>query len=204
MDDRKTEPDSKTRPLVFAAVAVAVGFTLLLTAACGSSEIESTTKSNAHNRSGNSSNQNNSSATNNEAQRSETADANLQSPMNRKLQRIEQLRAKAANSSGEPPLPVTARPAAENSEITVELRDVARETRTFKSHPTILRLEKVSNGRQAAVAVTLKDGRRVELPGESVKSVESVTTAELLRLVENSGNQASQTKRPQRAKKETQ
>jgi len=70
------------------------------------------------------------------------------------------------------------RPAPDDSEYWSTLTDVAVETRAFRNHPQIAKVERINDGKRAVIKIHRKDGKVVEHPGDRVKniSVESVVT----------------------------
>jgi len=73
------------------------------------------------------------------------------------------------------------RPAAEDSEFGVVLTDVVFERRTFKRHPQLLKIEKITSGEKKTINVYLKDGRIVEVPGEKINSISTAGSAGILK-----------------------
>jgi len=99
--------------------------------------------------------------------------------------KMDRLRRAAANS---PPVKVdieammqrSARPAPENSEFSAVLTDFILERRTFKSHPQLSKVEKVSDGENKSITVFLIDGKVIELSGDKIEFLSTVSTADLL------------------------
>lgn len=110
------------------------------------------------------------------------SNVNSQTPMNRVMQRIEQARTEAANKPMPSDSGKNARPAPEDSTITIQLTDVARETRVFNKHPVLLRVEKIHDGKDGAVKIVFRDGRTFDRPGKSITRLDQITTIEILRI----------------------
>lgn len=126
--------------------------------------------------------------------------ANSETPANKVLTRIEQMRAEAANKPVDQNAGKSVRSAAENSTITTQLTDYARETRVFNRHPTLLSVEKVHDGKDGQVNITMRDGRKITLKGDTVMNLETVTSEEILALVE-AGDAPATERDPNKAKK---
>lgn len=73
-----------------------------------------------------------------------------------------------------------ARPAPDNSEYFVTLTDVARETRRFKSHTLLDKVEKSTNGKSISITAFLKDGRKVPIDPTKIKNFPTATAAQFL------------------------
>lgn len=95
--------------------------------------------------------------------------------------KMDRLRGPMGAQSGttSPPKPTTY-PAPDNSVYTVVLTDAAVETRTFKSHPQLVRVEKRSDGKQSSIKVFLKDGRLIDLPGERIEALSTAPASAIL------------------------
>lgn len=65
----------------------------------------------------------------------------------------------------------TAVGAPDDSEFTMQLTDVGLETRTFKNHPQLIKVEKTITTKEQIVKVYLKDGRVIRIPTEKVSSM---------------------------------
>jgi ABC-type Fe3+-hydroxamate transport system substrate-binding protein len=79
------------------------------------------------------------------------------------------------------PVPM-ARPAPEDSEFTATLTDVATEIRTFRNHPQIRRVEKVSDGKKSTVKVFLVNGKTAEFDGAKLPSLIQASSHQILEL----------------------
>lgn len=111
-----------------------------------------------------------------------TADETMRGRRNSK---IEAMRKETQNSPPsqidiEAELRKSTRPAPENSEFAVLLTDVVLERRTFKSHPQLLKVEKVTDREKKTIKVYLKDGRVVEIPGEKIDSISTASSTAIL------------------------
>jgi hypothetical protein len=130
----------------------------------------------------------------NEVNDPNAAVSNAQSPANKVMQRIEQMRAEAANKPNDPNAGKTVRSGPENSTITIQLTDHARETRVFNKHPTLLSVEKVHDGKEGQVNITMRDGRKATLKGDAVLNIETVTSEQILAMVKAAAESTSETK----------
>ncbi len=83
------------------------------------------------------------------------------------------------------PLPPPKRvPAGENSEMTTTMDKSNRfvETRYFKSHPQIVKAEKVFlDASNSVVSITLKNGKQLNFPGDRIPNMLQATSVDLLR-----------------------
>jgi hypothetical protein len=73
-------------------------------------------------------------------------------------------------------------PAPENSEYTMTLTDVGTETRTFKDHPQLDKVVKIVKPGSSSIKIHLKSGKVVDVAGDKIPSVKTVSTSELLTL----------------------
>lgn len=72
-------------------------------------------------------------------------------------------------------------PAPDDSTFSAELTDIAREVRTFKSHPQLLKVEKtIEPGKQPVIKVFLRGGKIVTLPGDKITNLASVPASSIL------------------------
>lgn len=85
-----------------------------------------------------------------------------------------------APGTGEPPR-VTPRPAPEDSEFTAVLQDAAVETRTFRSHPQLWKVEKRTSGKNSTAKVYLRDKRVIDVPGDKLERLATISSADILR-----------------------
>lgn len=75
-------------------------------------------------------------------------------------------------------------PAGENSEMTTTMDKSNRfvETRYFKSHPQIVKAEKVFlDASNSVVSITLKNGKQLNFPGDRIPNMLQATSVDLLR-----------------------
>jgi hypothetical protein len=107
--------------------------------------------------------------------------ANANRPMDAQIQRLEEIR-KAANRSGKPIPNLNSRPAPEDSTITATLTDFARETRTWKKHPVLLKVEKVHDGGNGSIKVYLRSGKVIDLPGKAIGRLDQIQASAILQL----------------------
>jgi hypothetical protein len=74
----------------------------------------------------------------------------------------------------------SAQPAPDNSVYTSTLTDIGRETRTFRSHEQLLKVEKLITPAESVLKVHLRDGRILQLPGASIPNLATVSANEIL------------------------
>jgi hypothetical protein len=90
----------------------------------------------------------------------------------------------AANSSAEKVESIsTGMPAADNSTYTAEMNESGKpvETRTFKSHPILLKVEKITlSSRDYVFKVYLKDGKVVETKSDELKQFRYIAPENIL------------------------
>ncbi len=86
-------------------------------------------------------------------------------------------------------------PAPENSEFAAVLADYVFERRTFKSHPRLSKVEKITKGAQKTIKVYLTDGKVIDLPGEKIDFISTVSSGAILRAA-GLGAAASTEKKP--------
>lgn len=101
------------------------------------------------------------------------------------------------DSAAKQPQP-TLRPAPDNSFYSVVLTDAAVETRIFKNHPQLNKVEKRSDGKQSSIKVFLKDGRVIELPGEKIEALAAAPASSIIEaagLVSPAASNGKQTKK---------
>lgn len=72
-------------------------------------------------------------------------------------------------------------PAPENSEFAAVLTDVVFERRTFKNHPQLSKVEKITNGAKKTIKVFLIDGKVIEVPGEKIDFISKASSATILK-----------------------
>lgn len=157
-----------------------VFFVLLLTG-CGSTE--SNTNTMAVNTGPNLNSQNASlpNSANANFNSANSFNANANRPMDAQIQRLEEIR-KAANRSGKPIPNLNSRPAPEDSTITATLTDFARETRTWKKHPVLLKVEKVHDGGNGSIKIYLRSGKVIDLPGKAIGRLDQIQASAILQL----------------------
>ncbi|MBK9152925.1 MAG: hypothetical protein IPM25_01680 [Chloracidobacterium sp.] len=115
------------------------------------------------------------------------ANSNALTPIERMRQRrAEGLRESPADPNQ--PLPTleetlarSSRPAPENSEFSVALTDILFERRTFRDHPVIAKVEKVTRSGKSTVTLFAKDGRQIVIPDDAIGSLSTVSTQVILR-----------------------
>jgi hypothetical protein len=72
------------------------------------------------------------------------------------------------------------RPASDNSEIFVELKDVPIETRVFKNHPQLIKVVKSGAPGKTTIKVYLKGGKVVDVPGDKFPNLAAETAGSIL------------------------
>src|SRR5436189_2319483 len=155
---------------------------ILLSTACSSSEV-ATNASNAAARDVNTAPIANTLSINSaDPNVSVAVNANIETASNRFEIKREAMRADAANGASSKPLPINARPAPEDSTITTQLTDVARETRVWQKHPTLVKVEKIYDGKGSSIKVYLRNGRLIDLPGTAIPQLDQVPSATVLTL----------------------
>ncbi len=85
------------------------------------------------------------------------------------------------------------RPAPDDSEYWSTLTDVARETRLFKSHPQIKRVEKINDGKKTEVKIFVAGDKVVNVPGDRFPDISRVSVNDF---VKAAGLQPIPTKTP--------
>lgn len=73
------------------------------------------------------------------------------------------------------------KPAPENSEFAAALSDVVVERRTFLSHPTLSKVEKITEGSRSTIKVFTTDGRTLDLPGSAIEKLSVASSISILR-----------------------
>lgn len=63
------------------------------------------------------------------------------------------------------------RPAPDNSEYFSSLTDVATETRQFKGHPVLNKVERITSGKEITLRIHLKNGRVIDADGKNVTNM---------------------------------
>ncbi len=70
--------------------------------------------------------------------------------------------------------------APEDSEFTIQLTDVGIETRTFKNHPQLAKVEKRIEPGKEVIKIYLKNGKVVEVPGDKLGPIKTETSSNIL------------------------
>ncbi len=65
----------------------------------------------------------------------------------------------------------SSRPAPDNSEYSSTLTDVATETRVFKGHPVLNKVERITDSNQVKLRIYLKNGRIIDADGKSMTNM---------------------------------
>ena len=98
--------------------------------------------------------------------------------------KMEAIRKGAGNSPAnidlEAELKKSMRPAPENSEFGAVLTDFVFERRTFKNHPQLLKLEKMTRGENKTIKVYLREGKIIEIPGTKIDFISTASSASIL------------------------
>ena len=113
---------------------------------------------------------------------SQNAPQTLDSALAAKKAKIDAMRS-SDGTVPNPSLPssVPTRPAPDNSEFSAVLTDMGRETRTFKDHPQLLKVEKLIEVKKQTIKIYLRGGKVIQLPGEKVPILATAPAAEILR-----------------------
>ena len=80
------------------------------------------------------------------------------------------------------PVNIQPQPAPEDSEFIAELKEAAIETRTFRSHPQLWKVEKRTNGQGSTATIYLRDQRVVNVAGDKIPKLATAASADILRL----------------------
>ena len=181
----------------FAVLGVAATLTL---AACSSSEVKPAAKANSTSAvnstdasaSSNSVNSNTAVAANGAVMLPQAADANasadmagIQSPLSPQMQNRLNKVQKEGGASG-PPVDAAAlamklaRPAPDNSTFTSYLSDAGYEIRTFKDHPQLKKVEKITSEKGSTIKVFLRNGKVIELPAQTILNLSTVPAAQIM------------------------
>ena len=179
MGIRKERPFRNVKTLRTAPLLLAI--TTLLAPACSPSDIATNSSNNSSSEVNIAAVANTSSLNGVDPNPNMPANANIESASNRFKIKLEEMRAAAANTSSKP-VPINARSAPEDSTITTQLTDVAREIRVWQKHPTLAKVEKVYDGNGSSIKVYLRDGRVIDLPGTAVPQLDQVPSATVLTL----------------------
>lgn len=121
---------------------------------------------------------------------------NTARPMDAQIQKMEEMR-KAANRAGKTIPSLNSRPAPEDSTMTTTLTDRARETRTWKKHPVLAKVEKIYDG-ESSIKVYLRNGKVIELPGNAIGKLDQIPAASVLEIAGVSAPAAADQKHPRR------
>jgi len=98
---------------------------------------------------------------------------------NARMQELRNANTQAATTSPKESTPL---PAPENSEYSVSLGKVGLETRVFKDHKVINKVEKIIDGKRTADKIYLRSGKVVDVPAEKVENLRIISAAELMDL----------------------
>ena len=127
--------------------------------------------------------------------------ANANRPMDAQMQKLEEMR-QASNRAGKQIPSLNSRPAPEDSTMTATLTDFARETRTWRKHPVLAKVEKVHNGGEGSIKVYLHNGKVIDLPGNSITQLDQVSAATVLQLAGVAPSAYPGEKQPTRSKQD--
>jgi ABC-type transport system substrate-binding protein len=111
--------------------------------------------------------------------------AGIQSPLSPQMQNRLNKVQKDGGPSGPPVDPAAlamklARPAPDNSTFTSYLSDAGYEIRTFKDHPQLKKVEKITSEKGVTIKVFLRNGQVVELPGEAIKTLSTAPANQIM------------------------
>ncbi len=78
--------------------------------------------------------------------------------------------------------PVGPRSAPDNSELNTTMRPdgTFAETRTFKDHPQLIKIERVTSGQKVSLKIYLKNGKVVEVPKEKLPEFQVIAPGTIL------------------------
>lgn len=111
----------------------------------------------------------------------ENANTGRPTQIEEKMNKINKLREMAKNQTGPKPTPMRF-DAPENSYITQELTDVAKEVRVFRDHPQLARIERIHSPKGVTMKVYLKNGKVVDVDGKAVGALRDASSAKVLEL----------------------
>ncbi len=75
---------------------------------------------------------------------------------------------------------VEGKPAPEDSTFSTRLTDVAVETRTFKKHPLLAKVERITDAKGRTIKVFLRSGKVIEISGDSIANLSVASSAQIL------------------------
>lgn len=75
---------------------------------------------------------------------------------------------------------VEGKPAPEDSTFSTRLTDVAVETRTFKKHPVLAKVERITDAKGRTMKVYLRSGKMIEIPGNSIANLSVASSAQIM------------------------
>ena len=75
---------------------------------------------------------------------------------------------------------VEAKPAPEDSTFSTRLTDVAVETRTFKKHPVLAKVERITDAKSRTIKVYLRSGKIIEIPGDKIGNLGVASSAQIM------------------------
>jgi hypothetical protein len=75
---------------------------------------------------------------------------------------------------------VEGKPAPEDSIFSTKLTDVAVETRTFKKHPVLAKVERITDANSRKIKVYLRSGKVIEIPGNNISNLSVASSAQIL------------------------
>jgi hypothetical protein len=107
-------------------------------------------------------------------------------PMDARTRKLEAIRQAGSDPSApktdvEAVLERSKKPAPENSDFAVALTDVVLERRTFRDHPVLAKVEKVTDGSRSTIKLFTTDGRTIDLPGRSIEKLSTASAASILK-----------------------
>jgi len=73
------------------------------------------------------------------------------------------------------------REAIEDSTFSTKLTDVAVETRTFKNHPTLAKVERITDAKGRTIKVYLRSGKVIEIPGNNIANLSAASSTQIMR-----------------------
>jgi len=106
-------------------------------------------------------------------------EVNSTGPKNQKLQ---EMRSTANGAAETPAIKEQFQAAPENSAYSVTFGEVGIERRVFKDHKFIVKIEKTLGGKNTTAKIYLRDGKIVELSGEKLQNIGTISTDQILEL----------------------
>ena len=104
-------------------------------------------------------------------------------PSNADSKGIQQQRLSEKSGGTDAQVAEASRDAPDNSTFSSRLTDVAVETRTFRSHPQLIKVVKTIAPGKTEIKVYLKGGKVVEVPADKIANLATIQAVDILSLV---------------------